>query len=193
MTLQMLCPEDYRAMPWKDGGGVTEQIAIEPADATLASGFLWRLSMARVERSGPFSRFDGYDRTLLLLEGSGLELEFAGHGRVRLDTLLEPIAFSGDWEAHATLRKGPVRDLGIISDRARVHPEVRVVALGPEPIPVHPASTAWVIGLKGRCVLHPQGAELGPLAAARLDGEGTEVNGLTPDASILIARFNPRA
>lgn len=179
-------------MPWKDGGGVTEQIAIEPVGATLADGFLWRLSMARVERSGPFSRFAGYDRTLLLLEGGGIDLDFGAHGEVRLDELLRPIAFSGDWEARATLTRGPVRDLGIISDRARVRQEVRVLPLGDEPIPIPPDPCVWIIALAGRCLLAPRDLELAPLEAVRLDEEALEARGLTPDALCLLVRFERR-
>lgn len=182
---------DYLAMPWKDGGGLTEQIAIEPPGATLASGFLWRLSMARVERSGPFSRFEGCDRTLLLLEG-GLDLDFGSHGRVRLDAPFQPIAFSGDWETRATLTRGPVRDLGIISDRARIRQEVHVAALGDGSLEIKPAPTAWIIALAGRCLLAPQGLELQPLEAVRLDGEAAEAKGLSPDARILLVRFESR-
>lgn len=185
-----LRPGDYLAMPWKDGGGVTEQIAIEPPGATLAGGFLWRLSMARVERSGPFSRFEGYDRALLMLEG-GLDLDFGTHGRICLDESSQPFAFSGDWEAHATLSRGPARDLGIISDRARVRQEVRVTALDAAPIEVLPASPAWIIALRGRCLLSRLALEFGPLESARLDGEGCELRGLTPGAKVLVVRFLP--
>ena len=173
-----------------NGGGVTEQIAIEPPDATLAGGFLWRLSMARVERSGPFSRFEGYDRTLLLLEGSGLDLDFGGHGRVRLDEPLQPVAFSGDWEARATLTRGPVRDLGVISDRARVRQEVSVLTLGTGAVAIPPASTAWIIALSGRCLL--RGLELAPFEAVRLEDEPAEAKGLSSDTRCLLVRFEPR-
>lgn len=192
MAFHHLRPSDYLAMPWKDGGGVTEQIAIEPPDATLQGGFLWRLSMARVERSGPFSRFAGYDRTLLLLEGGGLDLDFGTHGRCRIEAPFQPLTFSGDWEARAELTRGPVRDLGIISDRARVRHEVRTLALGTEPIPIEASPTAWIIALAGRCALAPQGVELAPLEAVRLEAEASEVTGLSPDARGLLVRFQPR-
>ena len=175
-------------MPWKDGGGVTEQIAVEPAGATVAGGFLWRLSMARVERSGPFSHFEGYDRSLLLLEGA-LDLDFGIHGRIRLDETSQPVAFDGDWEAHATLTRAPVRDLGVISDRARVRQEVRVMDPGREAVLIPPSPTAWIIALTGHCLLAPQGVELAPLEAARLDEEESEAKGLTPDARALLVRF----
>ena len=188
-----LGPSDYLAMPWKDGGGVTEQIAIEPPDATLADGFLWRLSMARVERSGPFSRFEGCDRALLLLEGGGLDLDFGSHGNVLLDEPFQSITFCGDWEARATLTRGPVRDLGVISDHARVRQEVRVADIGAAPISIQPASTAWIIALTGRCFIAPQGVELESLEAVRLDDEAAEVRRLSPDARCLLVRFEPRS
>lgn len=187
-----LRPEDYPAMPWKDGGGVTEQIAIEPQDATLASGFLWRLSMARVERSGPFSRFEGYDRSLLLLEGGGLDLDFGVHGSIQIENPLQPVAFNGDWAAQAALTRGPVRDLGVISDRARVRQEVRVLALGSGPVPIPPGPTVWIIALSGRCLLAPRGLEMAPLEAVRLEGEPAEVEGRTPSTRCLLVRFEPR-
>ncbi len=186
-----LRPSEYLAMPWKDGGGVTDQIAIEPPDATLAGGFLWRLSLARVNRAGPFSCFPGYERTLLLVEGGGVELEFGVHGRASLDEPFHPIAFSGDWETHASLTHGPVRDLGIISDRARVRQVVRVLDLGTEPIPIPPGPTAWIIALKGHCRLAPQGLNLAPLDAVRLDEEVSEATG-SPGARCLLVRFDPR-
>ena len=192
MGLIHLRPEDYLAMPWKDGGGVTEQIAIEPPDATLAGGFLWRLSMARVERSGPFSRFAGCDRTLLLLEGGGVDLDFGSHGRVRLDEPLQPVTFSGDWDARATLRRGPVRDFGIISDRARMRQEVRVLDLGAGPVSIPPGPAVWILGLTGRCVLAPWDLELGPLEAARLEDEPADARRGSPDARCLLVRLDPR-
>lgn len=192
MAMLHLKPRDYLAMPWKDGGGVTEQIAIEPPGATLANGFLWRLSMARVERSGLFSRFEGHERTLLLLEGA-LDLDFGGHGRVALEEPSRPVAFSGDWDARATVIRGPVRDLGVISDRARVRQDACVITPGAEPVPIPPSSTLWIIALVGRCLLSPQGAALDPLDAARLDDEATEARGLSPDAKILLVRLEPLA
>lgn len=192
MAFLHLRPRDYLAMPWKDGGGVTEQIAIEPPEATIQGDFLWRLSMARVERSGPFSRFDGYDRTLLLLEGGGLELDFGTHGRTQLDEPLQSVAFNGDWDARATLTRGPVRDFGIISDHARVRQEVRVLAFERESIPIQAAPTAWIIALTGHCALGPQRVELAPWEAVRLDNEASEAWGMSPDARCLLVRFEPR-
>ena len=62
---------DYRQTPWRNGGGVTYEIAREPPDA---DAFEWRLSLARVERNGPFSDFSGYRRALTLVRGEGCRL-----------------------------------------------------------------------------------------------------------------------
>ncbi|MBS1766412.1 MAG: HutD family protein [Acidobacteria bacterium] len=191
MAFLHLRSNDYLAMPWRDGGGVTEQIAIEPPEATLGDGFLWRLSMARVERSGPFSRFEGYDRTLLLLEGA-LDLDFGAQGQVRMEEPFQPIRFSGDWEAHATLAGGPARDLGIISNRTRIRQEVRVLRLDARPVAIEAVSTTWLILLSGSGALAPQGLTLAPLDAVKLEGESSEVQGLSLDARCLLVRFEPR-
>ena len=60
----------YRVMPWKNGGGTTTEVAVSPDHAGLED-FDWRISMARVETSGPFSSFAGIDCTLSVLEGEG--------------------------------------------------------------------------------------------------------------------------
>jgi len=192
MAFQHLRPRDYQAMPWKDGGGVTEQIAIEPPDATLADGFLWRLSMARVERSGPFSRFEGYDRTLLMVEGQGLDLDFGSQGQVRLDALFEPVAFDGAWEARATLTQGPVRDFGVISDHARVRQEVRVLTALEGPVSIPSGPTVWLIAMNGSWTIRPLNLALEPLEALRLEHEAVDVECHSPEGHCLLVRLDPR-
>ena len=61
---------DLTPRPWKNGGGVTREIAAHPPEAGL-DGFDWRLSMADVASDGPFSAFPGIDRTLTVIEGAG--------------------------------------------------------------------------------------------------------------------------
>lgn len=74
-SLRLLRRAGYRAMPWKNGGGITHEIARMPEGG---DGFDWRLSMARIERAGPFSDFTGYRRTMLLLQGEGFVLRSPG-------------------------------------------------------------------------------------------------------------------
>lgn len=57
----------------KNGGGITTEIIVHPANASMAD-FDWRMSMADVAQDGPFSIFPGIDRTLCILEGAGMSL-----------------------------------------------------------------------------------------------------------------------
>ena len=74
---RVLSPADSRRMPWKNGGGLTHEIAVHPSGAGMAA-FEWRVSVAEVAQDGPFSRFPGVDRTLVLLAGNGVRLEGTG-------------------------------------------------------------------------------------------------------------------
>lgn len=114
--MRILQAANYRLMPWKNGMGFTTEIAISP-DAAPLDDFDWRISMAHAAADGPFPRFPGIDRTLLLLEGNGLIL--AGHHRdpVCLERNSDPYAFRGDLTTDATLVSGPIIDLNIMSRR----------------------------------------------------------------------------
>ena len=135
MRIVHLKPEQYREMPWRNGGGSTTEIAISPEGSALGDGapFLWRVSMAKVEQDGPFSTFAGYDRTLVLLQGGGVQLSFGADAPpVTLSAPLQLCRFAGDWETRCRLLDGAVRDFNVIVDRKRGRVAVESVALGPQ-------------------------------------------------------------
>jgi len=66
--VRLLRAQDRAARPWKNGGGVTRDVAVFPAGADDKS-FLWRASVATIAAAGPFSRFPEIDRALMLLDG----------------------------------------------------------------------------------------------------------------------------
>jgi environmental stress-induced protein Ves len=107
----------YRAVPWKNGGGITREIFREPLEP---APFDWRLSLATVDAPGPFSAFDGYHRTLLLVHGAGVELDFGQHGRARLSTIGQRVSFAGDWQTECTLLDGRSIDLNLIVANERM-------------------------------------------------------------------------
>lgn len=114
-------------MPWKNGMGSTTEIAIHPAQATL-DDFDWRISMAQVASDGPFSAFAAIDRTLLVLEGNGLDLSVAGQPTKRIDA--ETIhSFPGDAPTSATLVDGAITDLNVMSRRNTVSHDVQRIKL----------------------------------------------------------------
>jgi hypothetical protein len=75
---QLLSPSDFRRMAWKNGTGRTTEIDVHPPRAAL-DAFDWRISVADVARSGPFSRFAGIDRTIVVIAGAGMRLLGTGH------------------------------------------------------------------------------------------------------------------
>nr|WP_246700474.1 HutD family protein [Variibacter gotjawalensis] len=114
------------ATPWRNGGGVTREIAVSPPGAGFGD-FLWRVSLATVAADGPFSVFAGIDRQIMLIEGEGLQLR-SDDGAIdhRLDTPHEPFSFSGDVAIHGTLIAGKTLDFNVMSRRGFGTPELRV-------------------------------------------------------------------
>ncbi len=108
---------DQIATPWKNGQGVTREIAAHPPGAGLAD-FDWRVSIAKVDASGPFSHFPDMDRRLGILEGV-LALKIDGGAAIKLCPNAGAIAFPGDVPVHAEVLEGPVTDLNVMSRRGR--------------------------------------------------------------------------
>ncbi|HHZ10702.1 MAG TPA: HutD family protein [Rhizobiales bacterium] len=129
--MRFLSAADHRCMPWKNGGGVTTEIAVFPPGAGL-NDFAWRISMARVEVDGPFSLFPGVDRTLVLLDGKALVLSVAGNGVHRLSRPYDIVAFPADVAASARLGAGPVTDLNVMTRRGVCEAEVRLLTVSGE-------------------------------------------------------------
>ena len=115
-------------MPWKNGGGVTHEIAADPPGASL-DDFAWRISMAEVAADGPFSRFEGIDRTLCLLDGAGIVL-VSPDWAATIDLAATPFAFAGEAAVDGRLIDGPILDLNVMSrrDAARHHVTRMMVA-----------------------------------------------------------------
>ena len=65
-----LSRDDARRVPWKNGRGATEELALWPRDSRFEQDdFEWRISKAVVDESGPFSMFPGFERILVVLRG----------------------------------------------------------------------------------------------------------------------------
>ncbi len=120
---------DLTAQPWKNGGGLTWEIATFPEGAGFED-MLWRLSMAEVASDGGFSAFAGIDRTLTVLSGGGMVLDFAQGGSVALDTSAPPLSFPGEAVVSARLNAGPIVDLNIMTRRGAWSHRVETVAAG---------------------------------------------------------------
>ncbi len=118
---------DCRVMPWKNGQGSTTELAIEPPGAAL-DGFDWRISIAELRGSGPFSTFPGYDRTIVQLDGPPMSLTNGKRPPVALEQLV-PHAFSGDDETACEV-DGVAHDFNLIVRRGVVRASITVHRLG---------------------------------------------------------------
>lgn len=191
-----LHPSDYRVMPWKDGGGSTMEIAMEPEGASLSDPFVWRVSSARVEASGPFSAFPGYARSLVLLEGAGLLLDIKGKDRLYLKSTRQPVVFSGDDTVNATLIQGPCLDFGVISDPGRVKAVTQVFALGVEALPLALTPTCLLFAPRGHVHEDILGVELGPMETLCFKGDRPaaqvqvfNIRASVPDTPLVAVQF----
>jgi len=114
-------------MPWKNGGGVTREIACVPSGAGLEQ-FDWRVSIAHVASGGPFSSFPGVDRVITLLEGAGMRL-FSAEESIdhRLDQVLAPWSFPGEALIQCSLLGADCEDFNVMTRRGRCRAEVLVL------------------------------------------------------------------
>lgn len=112
-------------VPWRNGLGVTREIAVHPAGAG-GDDFLWRVSVAEVVGPAPFSRFPGVDRSIVLLAGAGFTMSLDGTRRHALTTPFAPFDFPGEAQVEVALAGGPTRDFNLMLRRDRVRGAVQV-------------------------------------------------------------------
>ncbi|MFP3567766.1 HutD family protein [Paraburkholderia sp. SIMBA_030] len=128
-TATLIRGADLVAAPWKNGGGVTREVAAFPEGAGL-DAFVWRVSIADVAQAGPFSRFVGIDRTLALLSGAGMLLdETDSAGVTNTHALTQPLdiaRFAGEAQIDARLADGATRDFNLMVRRGAAAGEVEV-------------------------------------------------------------------
>ncbi|WP_296250896.1 HutD family protein [Pseudomonas sp. UBA4194] len=125
---QLYLPEDYTAMPWKNGAGSTlEIVQRRSADD---SGYDWRLSIAQIDADGPFSVFAGYRRIISVLQGDGMVLEVDGVPSEALGPF-QPLIFDGGAQVHCRLLGSPIEDFNLIYRQDRVQASLRWVECQP--------------------------------------------------------------
>ncbi len=119
MKLQALGPADFLKMPWKNGQGVTTELAV--ARRPGEDGFDWRISTATVAVPGPFSVFAGIDRSLAIVRGGTLTLNVEGRPDVTLTTRTAPYAFGGELAVSSTpaleVDGVPIDDFNVMTRR----------------------------------------------------------------------------
>jgi environmental stress-induced protein Ves len=165
----LILPEaQRRSVAWKNGGGLTREIAVHPPGSDLGS-FDWRVSLAQVRTPGAFSCFPGVQRQLAVLEGL-LSLSIAGAAAIGVSPHSAPITFAADVPVHAT-PTGAVTDLNVMTRRGRCSARLtRRTAAKPGPLTLE-AATTLIVALSP-LVLRADGRhwDLSRLDAARIEG-----------------------
>lgn len=113
--MKIIRKDTFTKTAWKNGGGVThEAIRVPPS----GEPFSWRVSVAHIEKSGPFSDFSGYERRMLLLRGRGLNLRFGDGRRSELREIGDCVEFDGAMPTHCDLLEGPCFDLNLMTSKS---------------------------------------------------------------------------
>jgi uncharacterized protein len=117
VQLQILRYATLPSMPWKNGLGRAKQLAIHPPRAT-AEAFEWRLSIAELTGTAPFSRFPGITRSLAVLEGT-LTLQWRNGEVEQLNPHSAPLEFAGEDAVTGSVQRGRALDLNLMWQHAR--------------------------------------------------------------------------
>lgn len=166
-----LDPAGYRHMPWKNGGGVTIDIAVAmlPGFAPGSwDGIIWRFSRTAIVTPGAFSDLSGYDRELALVSGEGLVLETAD-GEIDVRQPFRPVRFAGETAIASRLEAGPVEVVNLIGDRSRV--SIDLSCLSGNATVACPAGVHIIHAATGSCELTINGkrCEIAAGHAVRID------------------------
>ena len=195
MRLRHLPAADHRRTRWKNGGGWTTELGIEPAGADLNGDFDWRVSVADIESDGPFSLFPGVERDLFLLEGVGMLLDIDGVVQ-HLDQPLQRVHFAGETRVNCRLIDGPTRDFNVM---VRARSIVAYIAAS-EPLQdlaiAGPAGSQWLIyTCAGTATINSNSTTILLSAgdALRIDSPDQPCEfSISSSGRLLVVRFTPR-
>jgi hypothetical protein len=117
VTIEVLRAAARAVVPWKNGGGVTSEVAVHPPGSDF-DALDWRVSIAQVRAAGPFSSLPGLDRRLAVLEGR-LSIAIDGSPAVQMSPDTPALHFAGEVPVQAHPIGGAVTDLNVMTRRGR--------------------------------------------------------------------------
>jgi environmental stress-induced protein Ves len=175
-AIMRLDPKAYRRTPWKNGGGVTTDIADDYAPGAEPgswSGMLWRFGFTQIVAPGPFSDLAGFDRILTVIGGRGLVLEIEGGAALDVRQPFRPVRFRGEDRIVSRLEAGPVTVLNLLADRM-MH-AIDVVILTAGEMRLLDAAVHVVYALEHSALVIDAGETLASGEALRIDGAGRTI------------------
>lgn len=192
--IKIIRRSSFTAVPWKNGGGIThEAIRVPPS----GDSFLWRVSVAQIDSSGPFSDFTGYQRKMVLLRGQGIALEFGGGQRSVLRGVGDWLEFDGATPPRGELLDGPCMDLNLMAcNSLRITAGVERVN-GPLQVAAAPGETTLIFGIRDPwCLDGTESLRLEPWDLAILEGCSAQLRnmssrGNSAPGAVFIATITP--
>lgn len=162
-SLELLRAAARTPVPWKNGGGLTREVAVHPPGSDLEA-FDWRVSIADIRTAGPFSLFPGVDRCMAVISGR-LSLAIDARSRVMLTAESDAVAFAGEVAVYAEPLDASVTDLNVMTRRSRCSATLTRKSTREFPVLEPRAGTTLLVALAD-LIVRCAGVEL---SLARLD------------------------
>ena len=194
----LLRASEHKQMVWKNGGGITSEIARAPINDQ--EEFDWRLSLAQVKPpGGPFSLFPGIDRTLCVVSQNDLYLTFTDNidKIVHLTQDALPYSFPGELSISCRMHGETLTDLNVMTRRGKFRHEVERMKMKIEQaeaitIPYGSEEIVFIVIGQGQ-VTKSDGIEMAQGDALRIDQHSSnqKITAVTNDTQCYIIRLNP--
>jgi len=194
---------------WRNGAGWTRAVAQQgdgdgDGDGNgkcdgegdgKARALLWRVSLAEIDRAAPFSRFDGLDRTTVLVRGGPVRL----HSVERLWALAQPgdaAHYPGELSLGCDEPPATAWCWNVMARRGAMLAQVQVLPLHRPAewrLPPHGQHLVWVMRgactLTGPALLTPEHFAVDEGFSVADDSASLCLHSLTPDALLLHTRL----
>lgn len=166
MMIRIIRWATLSATLWKNGGGTAVDIAMSPNTGS-GEAVDWRINVATIARSGPFSGYPEIDRDFRVLDGGPVELAVAGRQARLLHAGGEAYVFPGDVPTNAQLLGEPCRVFNVLTRRGAYTASVRSVDVDRTMVVTARGSTFVGFLLAGTVEIDVEGApvRLGPFDA----------------------------
>jgi environmental stress-induced protein Ves len=159
--MQIIRFADLKPQPWRNGGGVTRELASHSGGASAGTAasedgaWDWRVSIADVTSAGEYSPFPGMERVLTVVEGELLLL--AVDGTEHPLEKYRPFRFPGSAASSSALPTGNVRNLNVIAREGAFKAYTSIIELSKKR--AHPVFEGQLgILLQGQATVSPGSA-----------------------------------
>ena len=188
MKINIITPDQFNIVPWKNGKGQTTELIINPGGSL--TDFDWRLSIADMVSDGVFSSFAGMQRHLILHSGQGLTLTHSQNDhQIQQDTLNAPLdiaAFDGAFYTAGDLSAGAVKNFNVMSKTATYHSQVSTY-FDHQSIELPHCAHCFVYCLEGQASLTPANKTLQAGQLLHLDHYNDNQQTISGEKLIVVA------